>query len=59
MYTSCAWMHDTGSLAFGTTSGAVKIVNYLGQVNDRTNNKMLLNNHSEKIQLRYDEISLF
>ena len=32
MFTCCAWMSDTGSLALGTAGGCVKITNYLGQV---------------------------
>ena len=32
IYTCCAWMYDSGSLAFGTASGSVRIVNYLQQV---------------------------
>ncbi|XP_066925763.1 DDB1- and CUL4-associated factor 1-like isoform X2 [Clytia hemisphaerica] len=31
MYTAGTWMSDSGSMAFGTVAGYVKVVNYLGQ----------------------------
>ena len=34
-YSVCSWVSDTGSLALGTFSGDLKIINYMGQVRSK------------------------